>query len=624
MKVSRAWLQRYFENPLPDIEVLKDLFTAHAFEVEETDGDVLDLKVLPDRAAYALSHRGIAKELSAILNIPLLKDPLLESIPAFPTTESISVAVDSAYVNRHTAAYVTGVTVGPSPDWLKNLLESVGQRSINNVVDISNLVMLDIGQPNHAFDASKLGRDGGVIKIDIRKAKEGEKITILSGEEYTLTNNTYVIADAVNGVALDIAGIKGGLTSGITEETTDLFISVGNYDASSLRKVSQALRLVTDASQRYQNGPSPELTAFGMRDVLRMITEIAGGTVQGIVDVYPNPQEQKTVDVTVHAVQEILGENFTAKEIHEAFTRLGFPYAEQGGVFTVTSPFERADLVISEDLAEEVGRIIGYDKVTPQDLPPFSKSQPIDAHFYYAEKTRTYLAQAGYSEVYTSVFTKEKGERQVANKVDSDTPYLRKSLAPSVSASLKMNALNRPVLGLTEVKLFELGKVFLKTEERWALALATSNKKEAKATIERMCADFGASIQIEEKDGIIEIDFTELVSKLPVPTAYEPLPPASIPRYAPFSRYPFVARDIAIWTPEGTNVETIEAIIWEKASALLNRVDQFDAFTKDGKTSYAFRLVFLSNERTLTDEEVNGHMQSVTDAMNAEAGWQVR
>lgn len=624
MKVSRAWLQSYFEKPLPDIEMLRDLFTFHAFEVEEVEGDVLDLKVLPDRAAYAMSHRGIAKELSAIIDVPLLRDPLLESIPEYRTSEMISISVDSEYVHRHTAAYVTNVSVGPSPEWLKKLLESVGQRSINNIVDISNLVMLDIGQPNHAFDAGKLSREDGKIKIAIRKAKTGEKITILSGEEYTLSEHAYVIGDAVSGIALDIAGIKGGLASGITEDTKDLFISVGNYDAALLRKSSQAHRLVTDASQRYQNGPSPELTAFGMRDVLRMISDVAGGTLEGVIDVYPKQRTQQNVSVSVQTVREVLGENFGALEINQAFTRLGFPYTEKDGTFSVAPPFERSDLVIPEDLAEEVGRIIGYDKIEPKQLPPFSGFQFLDANFYYGEKIRNYLAERGFSEVYTSVFTKEKGERQAANKVESDTPYLRKSLLPGLSASLKLNTVNRPVLGLSDVKIFELGKVFLKNEEHWMLALASSAKKDAKTALDGLFAELGGTVPVKESEGIVEIDFSELLSKLPAPNAYEALSPMQIPRYTPFSRYPFIARDIAVWTPEGTNSERIESMIWEKAGALLNRVDQFDTFTKDGKTSYAFRLVFLSHERTLTDEEVNARMQSVTDAMNAEEGWQVR
>ncbi len=626
MKVSRAWLQRFFDAPLPKAEELRDAFTFHAFEVEEVEGDVLDLKVLPDRAGYAMSHRGIAKELSAILQIPLAKDPLAEPVLSFPKTDKLRVEIDREYVNRHTAALVTGVKVGPSPEWLKNLLESVGQRSINNIVDISNFVMLNTGQPNHAFDAGKLSRENGVTAVDIRKAVLNEKVTILSGEEYTLWESIYVFSDAGNGKALDIEGIKGGLESGVTEKTTDLFISAGNYNASLLRRASQGLHLVTDASQRFQNAPSPELTAYGMRDVLQLITEIAGGTVVGVLDIYPDPQkENPPVSVTLKEIQEILGPHFTDTEVLEAFKRLGFDYARVLDTFTVTPPFERSDIRIPEDLAEEVGRIIGYDKIKPKELPKTAGKPAIDKNFYYAEKVRRYLTDIGFSEIYTSVFTNEKGERQVSNKVDSDKPFLRKSLTPGVSQSVKANALNRPLLGLSEVKVFETGKVFSKKGENWHLALGTApSKKEAKATLEKMYSDFGGSVPMKETEGVVEVDFSEWIEKLPEPKAYEPLPSVPHIRYAPFSRYPFIARDIAVWTPEGIVSEEVENRIREKAGDLLKRIDQFDTFSKDGRTSYAFRLVFLSEERTLTDEEVNGYMQEVTDVLNAEDGWQVR
>ncbi|MBY0538834.1 phenylalanine--tRNA ligase subunit beta [Patescibacteria group bacterium] len=625
MKVSRTWLQRFFDTELPSTEELRDLFTFHAFEVEEVVGDMLDLKVLPDRAGYAMSHRGIAKELSAILQTPLARDPLAEPLPEFPSTDTLRVNADPEYVNRHTAALVTGVTVGPSPEWLKNLLESVGQRSINNIVDISNFVMLNMGQPNHAFDADTISRVHGVTSVDIRKAVLNEKVTTLSNEEYSLWESIYVFGDPETGKALDVAGIKGGLDSGVTEKTTTLFISAGNYNASLLRRASQGLRLVTDASQRFQNAPSPELTMYGMRDVLSLITEIAGGKVVGVLDIYSNrAEEKKPVSLSLEVIQEILGPEFTDTEVLEAFKRLGFDYVRTLNVFTVTPPFERSDIVIPEDLAEEVGRIIGYDKIKPRELPKLSGKPAVDKNFYYAEKVRIYLAHAGFSEIYTSVFTNEKGDRQVSNKVDSDKPFLRASLTPGVSASLKANTLNRPLLGLTEVKIFEIGKVFSKKGETWHLALGTSSKKEAKATLEKMFADFAGVVPAKEIEGVLEIDFSEWVKKLPAPSAYEPLSKVPHVRYEPFSRYPFVARDIAVWTPEGTASEEAENRIREKAGNLLKRIDQFDTFTKDGKTSYAFRLVFLSNERTLTDEEVNKYMQEVTDALNAKVGWQVR
>lgn len=628
MKVSHAWLQRFFDKPLPEIEVLSDAFTFHAFEVEETENDILDLKVLPDRAGYAMSHRGVAKELSAILDIPLKFDPLTEPIPKWDTTDKLEIHADSEYVVRHTGALYRGVKVGPSPAWLKDLLESVGQRSINNVVDASNFVMLNTGQPTHVFDAGKISWSGDVLKIDIREAKKGEKVTLLSGEVKELQEKVYIFADGTNGTPLDLAGIKGGMDSGVTDATTDVFISAGNYDGSLLRKSTQTMSVFTDASQRFQNRPSPELTAYGMRDLLALIKEVAGGELVGVVDIFPISGKPNDVSVSITEIQEILGRDFGEKEINEAFRRLGFSYRQEDGVFTVTPPFERSDLVIPEDLVEEVGRIIGYDKIAPTLLPSVSGTMEINKNFYWGDKVRAYLTSVGFSEVLTSVFTNDKGDRAVANKVDADKPFLRKSLAPALVASLIMNSLNRPLLGTSDVKIFEIGKVFTKDGETWHLAIGVTPGKKgakgAKEALEKMFAEFGASISFTETGEVVELDFSAWVEKLPEPSGYEPLPAVPHVRYASFSRYPFIARDIAVWTPEGTVSEEAENRIREKAGDLVKRIDQFDTFTKDGKTSYAFRIVFLSDERTLTDDEVNVYMQAVTDSLNAQEGWQVR
>src|SRR3989344_372414 len=285
MKVSRAWLQRYFDTELPPIEKLADALTFHAFEIEEILGDVLDLKVLLDRAGYALSHRGIAKEIGAILSIPLKSDPLREPLPKWNSSAVLSVKTDERYVLRHIGAYVKGVKVGPSPKWLVDLLDVIGQRSINNIVDASNFIMFDIGQPTHAFDADKIQKRGEEIHIDIREGKTGEKVTVLSGETYYASENMFVIADETSTEALDFAGLKGGQSTAVTEGTKNLFLSAGNYDGELIRKMSQNLGLMTDASQRFQNRPSPELTSYGMRELIALITEVAGGELGGVVDV---------------------------------------------------------------------------------------------------------------------------------------------------------------------------------------------------------------------------------------------------------------------------------------------------------------------------------------------------
>jgi phenylalanyl-tRNA synthetase beta chain len=193
MKISRNWLQNYFAEPLPAAEVIAEGLTFHAFEIEEIEGDMMDVKVLPDRAAYALSHRGIATEVAAVLDTKIASDPLRTPLAAFPGTESLNVVVESATdCARYSAALVTGVRVAESPTWLKEALGSVGQRSINNVVDATNYVMLNIGQPLHAFDAGKLTRVADTLAIGVRRSREGEKITTLGGEERTLAGGVLI------------------------------------------------------------------------------------------------------------------------------------------------------------------------------------------------------------------------------------------------------------------------------------------------------------------------------------------------------------------------------------------------------------------------------------------------
>jgi phenylalanyl-tRNA synthetase beta chain len=260
MKVSVSWLQKYFKESLPATDVLVDALTFHSSEVEEVIGEgentVFDVKVLPDRASYGLSHRGIAYELAAALNVPLAEDPLRTELPDWAVENNdganaqrsqVAVSIeDSEKCRRYIAAHITGVKVGPSPEWLAVALSRVGQRSINNVVDATNYVMLNLGQPLHAFDAAKLGTaaDGG-FAIAVRSAHEDEKITTLTGEEFTLTPSTLMITDATNGAAIGIAGVKGGKAAEITEATTDIIIESANFDGTSVRKASQTLKLWT-------------------------------------------------------------------------------------------------------------------------------------------------------------------------------------------------------------------------------------------------------------------------------------------------------------------------------------------------------------------------------------------
>lgn len=596
MKVSLTWLQKYFDAPLPPAEQIADAYTFHAFEIEEMQGDMMDVKVLPNRAADCLSHRGLAKELSAILDIPLTSDPLRTPLPMYdlggPTSLNVEIE-DSKKCARYIGALVKGVKVGPSPDWLREALEAVGQRSINNIVDATNYVMLDIGQPLHAFDAGRLKLEAGSWKIRVRNAKEGEKITTLSGEECVLTTNIQLITDANTDSPIALAGVKGGKAAELTGETTDIIIESANFDGTTTRRAAQALRLFTDASLRFQNRPSSELCAYGMRDVISLIREVAGGEAVAVVDSYPSRAERWTaVSVSLDKVNGVLGSDFSNEEVRGVFIRLGLPYSEKEKMFEVTPPFERTDLTIPEDLVEEVGRIVGYDKIPATELP-FDPAQdkPDQARYRGIEKIKDELATQGFTEISTQSFAKE-GEVKLANPFDKAKPALRTTLDENMQEALAHAKYVAPlVLAPREKpKLFEIGTVFAKGGEN------------------------------------LEIKTSEPVSGLPEiadDASYEPVR-YELGAYQPFSVYPFIVRDVALWVPAGTEVGHIENAICKSAGKLLVRVNLFDRFEKNGKISLAFRLVFQSMERTLTDEEVNNIMEEVATKTLRAAGYDVR
>ena len=273
MKVSYNWLQKYFDGKLPPPEKIAEELTFHAWEIEEVkeaEGDtVLDVKVLPDKAMWALSHRGIAKDLSTILDLPMVKDPLLETPALEPISAEIEIKIESENCQHFAGALVRGVKVGPSPEWLKEALEAIGQRSINNIVDASNYVMFDLGQPSHAFDADVIG--AGIL---VRQAADGEKLSALDENEYSFTSADTLIS-SLDGKALSIAGIKGGKNSGISDKTTAVLIEAANWDPVTTRKTAARLKLRSDASSRYENGVVPEMVPHGIKAVVDLVLQVA-------------------------------------------------------------------------------------------------------------------------------------------------------------------------------------------------------------------------------------------------------------------------------------------------------------------------------------------------------------
>ena len=604
MKISKLWLDKFFDAPLPSAGELSNALTFHTFEVDGIErigkDDVLDVKVTPNRGHDALSHRGIAKELSAILQIPLAHDPFNNKSDISKTTGEVTVKIDTPLCRRYIAGYIKGVKVGPSPAWLKERLEAIGQRSINNVVDATNFVMFNTGQPLHAFDAGKLPKgpslretkDGPLYQIGVRMAHEGEVLIALDKKEYALTGSMLVITAGDKTVG--IAGVKGGMPAAIDGSTADIVIESANFDGVSVRKTAAALKLRTDASSRFEQGISPELAARGMEGMLEFIQHQIGGTIEGFVDVYPTPQPPMYASVTVEKVNQVLGTQLTGADVAGVFTRLGFGYKEESGVFEVHVPPERLDIAIAEDLVEEVVRIIGYEAVKGVPLPALNITPEVNKEFYAAEAAREDLQAKGYSEVFTSVFA-DKGERVVLNKVDGVKPYLRASLLPGLSDVLAKNKPNKELLGLKEIKLFEIGTIWKDGKEVTMLGT------------------------ISEKGKPLEVALAANESA----TEYQTLPVSSAERYQAFSKYPYIVRDVALWTPAGTNPDDVKESIKKEAGELCVKIDLFDTFSKEGRTSLAFRLIFQSFERTLTEVEANEIMEKIAVSLKAK-GFEIR
>lgn len=633
MKVSVNWLQTFFDKPLPPVADLVDALTFHSSEVEEVieaDGDVLiDVSVMPDKSAWMLSHRGVARELATILELPIT-DPLAFAPTLEPAAADVSVSIDTDACDRYIAAVVRGVSVGPSPEWLQRYLAAIGQRSINNVVDLTNYIMFHLGQPLHAFDAGKLGVEGGTYAIGVRTARSGEPITTLTGESYELTDADMVIVDRTNDTPIGIAGVKGGAHAAVDEGTTDIVIESANFDRIAVRKTSQRLKLRTDASARFENGVVPELAAYGIAAAVERITECAGGECGGYVDVFPRPRVAAPVTVSLAKVNSILGLSLTTDDIERTLDRFGYAHTWTAEAVTVVPPFERDDLMIPEDLAEEIGRIHGLAHI-PSERPAPVPLGEVNKHFYYTDRIRRTLIAEGFSEIFTSSFRK-KDSVQLANALASDKGYLRSDLRANMTDALARNVPNKDLLGLDRIAIFEIGTVFTSDGEHTSLAIGVRTGQQYKpkaddpvlaSAIAAVHAVLGTEVVFACEQGIAEANLSTVMDALPQPTAYERFEKGEDATYRPFSHYPYITRDVALWVADGTTAADVESVLNTHAGDLRVRTTLFDEFHKDGRTSYAFRLVFQSNETTLTDEEVNAEMERVYDTVR-ERGWEVR
>lgn len=638
MLVSYNWLQEYFEDTLPQPDELAGILNTRSFEVEgveAVDGDTtVDIDVLPNRAHDCLSHYGIAKEISVVTGMPIKKIEYVDGGGSDVPTCAPTISHDDCI--RSVVCEVSNVVIGESPDELKRKLEVLGQRSINTIVDITNIVMYEMGQPLHAFDRDKISGD----TFDVRGAREGEKVSLLGGTDVELSEGMLVIADKE--AALDVAGVKGGLKAELDEETTTILLSAANFNSTSIRKTSSTIGVRTDASKRFEQGITPEYAYEGMCRALELIKKYASNeatTFSTIADTYPRPTPPPApITVSADYVNKKLGTSLTGDEIENVLEKLTCTYTRDVDDFTITPPYDRLDLTIPEDIAEEIGRIFGYENITETPITSIDRQPDINPVIAYTRALRLHLIEQDFSEIMTPSFRTE-GDIKVKKSFADDRQFLRNSLVKGMEDALAMNGYNADLLGLQHVKLFEFGKVFTAEGEKFMLSLGVVNNKIKKPkphellaeVIAGLPAEFGitsATVSIPDGATSVEIHLDPLIANYTVPEAYVSYPTISDnTRYKPFSMYPFVLRDIAVWIEDGKGDEaSVTETIKQHAGDLLVRLDLFDVYHKqdEGKTSYAFRLVFQSMEKTLSDEEINPIMDSVTQTLNAQDGHEVR
>lgn len=636
---------------------------------------VVDFEITPNRPD-CLSMVGMAREAAATfgerLNYP---DTACQEETEKKAADFIQVEIrEPELCRRYAARIVTDVKIGQSPWWLQKRLMYAGMRPINNIVDITNFVMLEFGQPIHAFDIRQIADS----KIIVERAAEGEKFTTLDNTERTLTDDMLLIKDGKRGVA--IAGVMGGLNSEIEADTTTILVESANFNGDSVRATSKKLGLRTEASSRFEKGIDPNLCQAAADRVCRLIEILGCGKVAtGTVDVYPKEFEAKPIDVRVDRVNKVLGIELPASEMIRIFENLEMKVEGDGPILKVTPPTVRQDMISEVDFIEEVARMYGYDNL-PVTLPKGNQESGKSRERALMDLARDTLCALGLNEVQTYSFVSPKGVDQVRIDEDSWERAFVKILNPLGEENSVMRTILTPnmleVMGrnysrkIENVKAFEIGSTFMANlmdpeqlpDEMTGLCIGLYGEGTTFFTLKGILtellkilgirditfvseSEYGvyhpgrcARIRVgEEELGIMgevypdvaeefgigtrayvcELFFDAIIRHANVEKHYEPLP-----------KYPSTSRDIALLVDEDVQVGDIEKVIREKGRPILESVKLFDVYrgkqVAEGKKSAAFALTYRDKNKTLTDEEVAKVHESVLEALKNEVNATLR
>ena len=644
------------------------------------DDVVFELEITPNRPD-CLSLIGVAREIRAETENPLKLPTVNLKENETDSRELTSVTIDAPDLcPRYAARVIQGVKVGESPAWLQQRLESVGVGVINNIVDITNFVLMEYGQPLHAFDYHKLAEN----RIVVRRAADGEQLTTLDEAERELTADMLVIADAEKAVAL--AGIMGGYDSEITETTCDVLLESAYFNPSSVRATAKALGISTEASYRFERGADPGVAITALDRAAELITELAGGTVcEGVVDVYPGRQPLTRIQLRPERVNFVLGTTIETAEMMQILKRLDFDVETSRDVYQVTVPTFRSDVTREIDLIEEIARVYGYDNI-PTTLPKGDiPVPPPNPKTKVHNLLKRFLLAAGMMEAVNYSFCDPNcfdKIRLTANDSLRDTLKLRNPLSPEMSVlrttllpSLLENAQHNRNHQTDTIALFEIGGVFIqnseqKEPERVAGILAGQIGEGVYSNPYRQPDFFDIKGLVE---GILEVcgivDYTLQKTDMPIfhpgrnaevllddrrigtfgeahPVVLEnyDLPYKAYlfecdveglvdtavftKRFEPISIYPKVARDLAIVVDKEILSDMPTELIYATGGDIVESVRLFDVYegeqVPEGKKSLAYTITYHSTTETLTDKAVNALHDKVVERLNQELGAELR
>ena len=641
------------------------------------DDTVYEFELTANRAD-CFSMVGLSREFGIMTNQKALFPVIMVNENGESIEGKASVAIEAHDLcTRFTSRLVTNVTIEPSPLWMQNRLRNSGIRPINNVVDVTNYVMLELGQPMHAYDYDCVA-DHTLIA---RRAKAGETLTTLDGNERELNESMLIIADTKGPIG--VAGVMGGLTSEVTDKTTNVLFEAAVFNGPSIRRTSKALGMRSEASGRFERGVNHKYTAYAIDRAAQLLQQICPSckVSVGVIDVYPEPVEQRTVTFTAEQINDYLGTSIEKDRMVDILTKLEFGITESGDTIEALVPTWRDDVTVMPDIAEEVARIVSYDNIAPTIPVAILSSGGMTPKKALTKEVTHYLAHAGLSQIITFSFMHKDGLTNmmlpegdnrytaipILNPISEEFPYMRTTLVPAVIEAAKRNIAQQnkdlwlfetanvyepKSLPLTEVPHerpmacgIMMGKV---TEAAWNQAQRDTDFYDVKGVVDGLLAKLGLTqydIQLSSEsyyhpgvsahytvNGVTIANYGELHPQVVknfdlsgkvymFEIDLEAVLSITVPpfRYQSFSKFPGTSRDLAIVAPVSVTSGDIVALIKEHGGEYLESVSIFDVYEGEhieaGYRSLAYNLQFRSMEGTLNDEDIDGAIQAIIDAL---------